>query len=110
MGDRQGGILNTDLYKLYINPLLDRLQDVGIGLKIGNINVNNTGCADDIVLLSPFCFSSVNILYASSTGRAAFMGDDPFVNPLCVGFCILWINGCIIYLITASLHQMRKAA
>jgi hypothetical protein len=28
------------------------LQDVGIGLKIGNINVNNTGCADDIALLS----------------------------------------------------------
>jgi hypothetical protein len=42
MGDRQGGILSTDLYKLYINPLLDRLQDVEIGLKIGNINVNNT--------------------------------------------------------------------
>ena len=48
-----------------------------------------------------FCFSSVNILYASSTGRAAFMRDDPFVNPLCVGFCILWINGCILSLITA---------
>jgi hypothetical protein len=28
------------------------LQNVGIGLKIGNINVNNTGCADDIALLS----------------------------------------------------------
>ena len=52
MGDRQGGILSTDLYKLYINPLLDRLQDIGIGLKIGNINVNNTGCADDIAVLS----------------------------------------------------------
>jgi hypothetical protein len=50
----------------------------------------------------PFCFSSVNNLYASSTGIAAFMWDDPFVNPLCVGFCILWINGCIISLITAS--------
>ena len=52
MGDRQGSILSTDLYKLYINPLLDRLQDIGIGLKIGNINVNNTGCADDIAVLS----------------------------------------------------------
>jgi hypothetical protein len=30
------------------------------------------------------------------------MRDDPFVNPLCVGFCILWINGCILSLITAS--------
>ena len=52
MGVRQGGILSADLYKLYINPLLDRLQDVGIGLKIGNINVNSTGCADDIALLT----------------------------------------------------------
>jgi hypothetical protein len=52
LGGRQGGILSTDLYKLYINQLLDRLQDVGIELKIGNINVNNTGCADDIALLS----------------------------------------------------------
>jgi hypothetical protein len=26
-GVRQGGILSTDLYKLYINPLLIRLQD-----------------------------------------------------------------------------------
>ena len=47
-----GRSLSTDLYKLYINPLLDRLQDVGIGLKIRNINVNNTECADDIALLS----------------------------------------------------------
>ena len=31
MGAQQGGILSTDLYKLYINPLLDRLQDVSIG-------------------------------------------------------------------------------
>ena len=51
-----------------------------------------------------FCFSSVNILYASSTGRAAFMRGDPFVNPLCVGFCILWINGCILSLIIAYKH------
>jgi hypothetical protein len=35
----------------------------------------------------------------SSTGILAFMGDDLFVNPLCVGFCILWINGCILSLI-----------
>ena len=57
----------------------------------------------------PFYFSSVNILYASLTGRAAFMGDDPFVNPLCVGFCILWINGCILSLITASTILLIQA-
>ena len=39
----------SDCFKVGIGV---RLQDVGIGLKIGNINVNNTGCADDIALLS----------------------------------------------------------
>jgi hypothetical protein len=52
-------------------------------------------CSIDHPQSFPFCFSSVNILYASSTGIAAFMGGDSFVNPLCVGFCILWINGCL---------------
>ena len=51
-GVRQGGILSTDLYKLYINPLLDRLETSGLGLKIGNISVSNTACADDIALIS----------------------------------------------------------
>jgi hypothetical protein len=46
------GILSTDLYKLYINPLLDRLETSGLGLKIGNISVSNTACADDIALIS----------------------------------------------------------
>jgi hypothetical protein len=36
-GVRQGGILSTDLYKLYVNPLLDRLTSSNIGLKIGNV-------------------------------------------------------------------------
>ena len=43
--------MSTDLYKLYINPLLDRLEASGLGLKIGNISVSNTACADDIALI-----------------------------------------------------------
>ncbi|KAH3692270.1 hypothetical protein DPMN_191626 [Dreissena polymorpha] len=34
-GVRHGGILSTDLYKLYVNPLLDRLADTGRGGRIG---------------------------------------------------------------------------
>ena len=37
------------------------MQDVGIGLKIGNINVNNTGCADDIAVLSCDAQTMVNM-------------------------------------------------
>jgi hypothetical protein len=36
-GVRQGGVLSTDLYKLYINPLLDQIEDSGIGMQIGTI-------------------------------------------------------------------------
>ena len=51
-GVRQGGILSTDLFKLYINPLLKRLEATNIGLRIGNISTNSTACADDVALLS----------------------------------------------------------
>lgn len=37
LGVRQGGILSTDLYKLYVNPLLDRLENSNLGIRIGNI-------------------------------------------------------------------------
>ncbi|XP_063427548.1 uncharacterized protein LOC134711049 [Mytilus trossulus] len=50
-GVRQGGILSTDLYKVNVNPLLNRLQQSGLGCKIGNVLCNTTACADDIALL-----------------------------------------------------------
>ena len=51
-GVRQGGILSTDLYKLYVNSLLDRLTSSNIGLNIGNVVCNTSACADDIALMS----------------------------------------------------------
>lgn len=51
-GVRQGGILSADLYKLYINPLLNFLGDSGIGGKIGNINVCAPNCAGDVALIA----------------------------------------------------------
>jgi hypothetical protein len=47
-GARQMGILSTNLYKLYINQLLNMYETTGIGYRIGNISVNSTACADDI--------------------------------------------------------------
>jgi hypothetical protein len=49
---RQCGFLSADLYKMYVNPLLDRLNHTGIGAKIGNIICNTSACADDITLNS----------------------------------------------------------
>ena len=51
-GVRQGGILSADLYKVYINQLLDRLYMCGFGATIGNIVCNAPTCADDLSTLS----------------------------------------------------------
>jgi hypothetical protein len=40
--------LSADLYKIYVDHLLHRLQHSGKGLKIGYINCCATACADDI--------------------------------------------------------------
>ena len=49
-GVRKGGILSSDLYKVHINPLLDRLQDSNLGIKIGNIYCASSACADDLTV------------------------------------------------------------
>jgi hypothetical protein len=51
-GVQQGGILSTDLYKLYINQLLNLYETMGSGYQIGNISINSTACADNIALVS----------------------------------------------------------
>ena len=51
-GVRQGGVLSADLYKLFINDLLDRLEATGKGAKIGNIDTSAPTCADDVTVLS----------------------------------------------------------
>ena len=52
-GVRQGGILSTHLYKIYIDPLLDILKSKRLGLRIGTTHIGNPTCADDVVLLAP---------------------------------------------------------
>jgi hypothetical protein len=51
-GVRQGGALSADLYKVYVNPLLDILSNSGLGGKIGNINCCAPSCADDVALIA----------------------------------------------------------
>ena len=51
-GVRQGGILSADLYKLYVNQLLNRLEYNSTGGRIGDIVCNAPTCADDLSTLS----------------------------------------------------------
>ena len=45
---RQGGIISADLFKIYVNPLLLRIQYSDIGVKICKIEYPGSACADDI--------------------------------------------------------------
>jgi hypothetical protein len=49
-GVRQGVILSADLYNIYVNPLLDRLNKTGLGAKVGDIICNTSACADDVTI------------------------------------------------------------
>ena len=51
-GVRQGGILSTHLYKLYLNDLLESLRKSNIGMSIGPVYIGTPSCADDVLLLS----------------------------------------------------------
>ena len=51
-GVRQGGVMSTEHYKRYNNPLLIELEEKFTGVKIGNIKIPHTTCADDLALLS----------------------------------------------------------
>ena len=51
-GERQGGILSTDMYKVYDNKLLDCLESVMLDIRIGGINCNGPMCADDTTVVT----------------------------------------------------------
>ena len=46
------GILSADLYKIYIEDLLDNFQHEESGCKFDNLTINAITCADDIALTS----------------------------------------------------------
>ena len=51
-GVKQSGLLSADLYKLYLEDMLNTLSLSKIGCTIGSINVNAVACADDVALIS----------------------------------------------------------
>ena len=51
-GVRQGGILSTYMYKVFINKLLDRLDVTMMGMRIGGINCVAPTCAGDVAIVS----------------------------------------------------------
>ena len=51
-GVRQGAILSTSLYKLYINDLLNSMAKANVGISLGNVYAGTPTCADDQLLIA----------------------------------------------------------
>ena len=49
-GVRQGSVLSTDCYKVFINGLLRTLENSAVGARIGDVYVGSPTCADDVLL------------------------------------------------------------
>jgi len=51
-GVKQGGVLSPQLFNFYINDLLERIQNTGLGIRCGNTNLPIMGYCDDIQILA----------------------------------------------------------
>ena len=74
-GVRQGAVLSTTLYKLYINELLQILHTSENGMRIGNVYVGSPTCADDQLLLS----NSQEEMQAMITSCYNYASDHQYV-------------------------------
>ena len=52
-GVRQGGVLSSLFFSIYIDMLLENISELGVGCQLGILSSNIIAYADDIVLLSP---------------------------------------------------------
>jgi hypothetical protein len=52
VGVKQGGNISPDLYKLYTEPIATKIDEAGLGIKLGKIIINVLMYADDVILLA----------------------------------------------------------
>ena len=71
-GVRQGGILSSLLFSLYIDSLLEKISGLKVGCRLGILSSNIIAYADDIVLLAP-SVSSLQMLIDVANNEALLL-------------------------------------
>jgi hypothetical protein len=66
-GTRQGSVLSPALFSVYVQELLDRLQDLGTGCHVGETFLGAVAWADDFLLTSPTRGAMQRMLDVAST-------------------------------------------
>jgi hypothetical protein len=64
-GVKQGGVLSPILFTLYMDEIIGRLEETGVGCHIGKKFVGAPGYADDLTLLAPTKYAIKTLLKAS---------------------------------------------
>ena len=69
-GVRQGAILSTHLYKVYVNLLLDILKDKRLGFCLGTVYIGSPTVANDVLYLSRLQ-NELQLMFGEGSGFSA---------------------------------------
>ena len=61
-GIKQGGVLSPVLFCIYMDELLGRLRESGVGCYLGQTFVGALGYADDLTLLAPSILAVLKLI------------------------------------------------
>jgi len=66
-GVKQGGVLSSILFIIYMDELLRTLSLCDVGCYVGNLYFGSFGYTDDVILLAPTLYSVKKLLYICET-------------------------------------------
>jgi hypothetical protein len=113
-GVKQGAIFSPTLFCVYIDDLLNRLKNLGLGCYIGNIYAGSMAYADDLTLLAPTAEAMRFMLKVCSDYATEFsimfnpnkskcMLFRPMGKPVCV-YPRFYIDGSLIEYVNEWMH------